>query len=269
MSNKFKEIRKAMGLNQKDFAAKLGIKQSYYSSIEQGKKEPSIKILDALWYLGVSFDWYYNGKGEMFVDTLNVGNNGEINISDSNNSMYTKIVEGMSFNKCTLIENNSDFLTKYYYGAPLLPHHYEYIQIKYYDSLSAKRVKELLDLEKDEYEEAYNQNVSLTSFLHYFNPPKFLKEKFALLKPFPEHFKDIVEEFEENTPELSNEKLKDILLILKMKEYTQGAYSMLGKLIDYMSRYKSLIYKYVRSNIIADFKGRCYKDEDTSFPDDL
>lgn len=243
MESKFKAIRKATGLSQKDFAAKLGIKQSYYSSIEQEKKEPSIKVIDALWSLGVSFDWYYDNKGEMFVDVFDVGDNINTNIAGRNKSMYTRYVEGVSTHKCDLIEKNNDFLTAYYHDTPLLPVNYEYMQIKYYNSLSMKRVKELLDLEKDDYEEAYNSNVSLTAFLHYLNPPEFLKEKFALLEPFPEYFKEYINEFEEDTENLKNEKLKDILLIIRIKESIEHSYRMLGKLIDYMSQYKDLIYR--------------------------
>lgn len=251
MGDKFRAIRNAMGLSQKDFAAKLGIKQAYYSMIEQGKKEPSIKVIDALWGLGVSFNWYYDDKGEMFVDVFNVDNNSDKNIDNSNISMYAKFVEGVSNNTCDLIESNYDFLTSFYYGNPLFPYHYEYMQIKYYNSLSLKRIKELLTLEKDAYEKAYNDDVSLTDFLHYLNPPDFLKEKFAQLQPFPEYFKKYMEEFKEETEELNNEKLKDILLIIRLKESTEDVYSGISKVIEYMKIYKNLIVSKLKSETVS------------------
>ena len=67
-NSKLKEIRQALGLNQKDFAAKLNIKQSYYSALELGKKDINTsKVLQTLFNeIGVNAEWYFNSVGTIF-----------------------------------------------------------------------------------------------------------------------------------------------------------------------------------------------------------
>lgn len=45
IGNAIKDLRKQKGLKQTDFAVKCGLSQSYLSSIEKGKKEPTLGIL--------------------------------------------------------------------------------------------------------------------------------------------------------------------------------------------------------------------------------
>jgi len=67
-NSKLKEIRQALKLSQKDFSEKLGIKQSYYSALELGKKDISTsKVLQTLFdRIGVNPEWYYNSNGVIF-----------------------------------------------------------------------------------------------------------------------------------------------------------------------------------------------------------
>lgn len=254
MNNKLKEVRLAIGLNQKEFASKLGIKQSYYSSLEQGKKEPSMRVIESLWPLGVSSEWFFHDKGAMFIDEFDVGNIHGDNIAKNNNEMYANFVQGVSQNTCDLIENNRFFLDRYYNETPLQPYHYEYMQIKYFNTLSVSKVKELLSLEKEAYEEQYNSHISLVKVLHYLNPPTFLKEKFRVPEPYPEHMKDYVKEFKEETEGLKNDKLKNILLIIRLKEDKEYLSSRLGKLINYMDMYKDFILGKLKADIVIDYK---------------
>lgn len=65
--NRLKEIRKKLRFSQAEFANRFGIKQSYYSAIERGENKMSGELLSILFTeIGVSPDWYYNGKGDMF-----------------------------------------------------------------------------------------------------------------------------------------------------------------------------------------------------------
>lgn len=66
--SKLKIIRQALSLSQKDFADKIGIKQSYYSALELGKKDISTsKVLQILFdKIGVNPEWYYNSNGDIF-----------------------------------------------------------------------------------------------------------------------------------------------------------------------------------------------------------
>jgi len=45
IGNAIKDLRQQKGFKQTDFAVKCGLSQSYLSSIEQGKKEPTLGIL--------------------------------------------------------------------------------------------------------------------------------------------------------------------------------------------------------------------------------
>jgi transcriptional regulator with XRE-family HTH domain len=45
IGNAIKDLRKQKGLKQTDFADQCGLSQSYLSSIEKGRKEPTLSIL--------------------------------------------------------------------------------------------------------------------------------------------------------------------------------------------------------------------------------
>jgi transcriptional regulator with XRE-family HTH domain len=45
IGNAIKELRQQKGLKQTDFAVQCGLSQSYLSSIEKGRKEPTLSIL--------------------------------------------------------------------------------------------------------------------------------------------------------------------------------------------------------------------------------
>jgi transcriptional regulator with XRE-family HTH domain len=60
-------IRKEIGLNQIDFACRIGLTQTSMSMIEIGKNpltEKNIKLICATF--AVNEDWLRHGKGEMF-----------------------------------------------------------------------------------------------------------------------------------------------------------------------------------------------------------
>lgn len=98
MSNKFKKVRTFLRLNQKDFAEKLGIKQAYYSAIEIGKRDASASVINALFNLNVSPEWFYNGKGEMFnsSDVCNIQNTKSDNGINNTTTSYAKTVNDLS-----------------------------------------------------------------------------------------------------------------------------------------------------------------------------
>ena len=66
---RLKEARVALGLKQKDFASRLGLKQASYSMIENGKctlRESVVKSVCTTF--AINEDWLKTGVGEMFVD---------------------------------------------------------------------------------------------------------------------------------------------------------------------------------------------------------
>jgi transcriptional regulator with XRE-family HTH domain len=69
MNERVTEIRKAKGLNQTDFARKIGITQASLSLIELGKSkltEANIRLICLSF--GVNEEWLREGKGEMLDD---------------------------------------------------------------------------------------------------------------------------------------------------------------------------------------------------------
>jgi transcriptional regulator with XRE-family HTH domain len=65
---RLKEIRKALGLNQKDFSERLGLAQGSYSSIETGTitlTEKNIKFI--CMSFNVNENWLRTGIGAMFT----------------------------------------------------------------------------------------------------------------------------------------------------------------------------------------------------------
>ena len=71
MIHRLKEIRKALGFNQTDFAKHLGITQTAYSMIENGNRplaEKYIKVICSTFH--VNENWLVTGVGEMFLSSL-------------------------------------------------------------------------------------------------------------------------------------------------------------------------------------------------------
>lgn len=65
---RFKEIRKTLNLNQKEFAEKLKIKQSQVSEIESGKRSIAASIvLSLIDNLNINRQWLETGEGEMII----------------------------------------------------------------------------------------------------------------------------------------------------------------------------------------------------------
>ncbi len=80
---KLKQIRLDKGLNQKEFSTLLGVKQSYYSELENGKREITTRVLSELAVkLKISLDWFLFNKGSM-------------NIADRDISHVANSIEGI------------------------------------------------------------------------------------------------------------------------------------------------------------------------------
>lgn len=67
VNSRFKEARKLLGFNQKEFASQLGISQTHVSSIENGKDNPSTALLKLLSVkFGIDEEWVIEGIGSPF-----------------------------------------------------------------------------------------------------------------------------------------------------------------------------------------------------------
>lgn len=64
LGERFREIRKVRGLNQKEFAGELGVSQNHISSIENDKEKPSAALQKLVCYkFSIDEEWLREGKG--------------------------------------------------------------------------------------------------------------------------------------------------------------------------------------------------------------
>lgn len=68
MKERIKNIRKYLKLNQTEFGARLGVKQTTVASWELGTRDPQDMVIKAICdNYGVNETWLRTGEGEMFV----------------------------------------------------------------------------------------------------------------------------------------------------------------------------------------------------------
>lgn len=70
MHERIKQLRKALGLTQAEFGAKVGLKQNSVAIIESGRTTANATIKSICNAFNVSEDWLRNGEGEMFAPTF-------------------------------------------------------------------------------------------------------------------------------------------------------------------------------------------------------
>ncbi len=69
MNNRIRELRKALGFSQKEFAGQIGLKQNAISYMEKNGStvtEHNIRMICA--QFSVNEDWLRNGSGTMFLE---------------------------------------------------------------------------------------------------------------------------------------------------------------------------------------------------------
>lgn len=70
IGERIKEVRKALGMNQTDFAARLGSVQNTITGYETGRRVPSNQVIASICReFRVNEEWLRTGAGEMFVPT--------------------------------------------------------------------------------------------------------------------------------------------------------------------------------------------------------
>ena len=109
IKTRLKELRKHLSLNQKQMAEILGVKQSYYSEVENGNRPVTGKLVENLSsQKSVSADWLYTGKGEMFT-----GERSGINEDNETFVLATKIdnkdVYELLLNKASKKKDKSEY----------------------------------------------------------------------------------------------------------------------------------------------------------------
>ena len=69
MNNRIRELRKALGITQKEFAEKIGLRQNAISNMEKEKYPITTQNLKSICsQFHVNEAWLRTGEGEMFVE---------------------------------------------------------------------------------------------------------------------------------------------------------------------------------------------------------
>ena len=72
MNERLREIRKYLGLSQRDFCNKIGMSQSTYAALETGVRELKDAYLKLICKsFNISEEWLKTGNGEMFLEEPN------------------------------------------------------------------------------------------------------------------------------------------------------------------------------------------------------
>ena len=73
MNQRFLEVRKALGLNQKEFADRIKVSRSYTGVLEATNREINDRIIELICInCGVSEKWLRRGTGKMFKNVPNL-----------------------------------------------------------------------------------------------------------------------------------------------------------------------------------------------------
>lgn len=68
MNERIKQLRKHLGLNQTEFGARIGVKQTTIAGYERGASTPLDAVVSAICReFNVSERWLRDGEGEMFL----------------------------------------------------------------------------------------------------------------------------------------------------------------------------------------------------------
>jgi len=68
INNRLVELRTQLGISQKDMSQQLSVRQSYYSDLENGRRNVSNKFIDKVCStLNVQKNWLYTGLGDIFT----------------------------------------------------------------------------------------------------------------------------------------------------------------------------------------------------------
>lgn len=71
MQNRLKKLRKELGLNQTEFANRLGLTQSTITLLEHGKTPITDKHIKPICSVfNVNENWFKTGEGQMFAEDL-------------------------------------------------------------------------------------------------------------------------------------------------------------------------------------------------------
>jgi len=108
INSRLKEIREILQLTQKDFSKILEVKQSYYSDVENGKREVTTKLIKNLVAIfKFSADWIFTGLGNKNITDVDITN------SDTKSKIASKNSNRVSPQQSRLLFISNDKVLSY------------------------------------------------------------------------------------------------------------------------------------------------------------
>ena len=114
MNDRIKELRKAMGLNQTAFGARVGIKQTTVAGYENGTRQPMDAVITSICReFNVHRKWLEDGTGEMFLPAIDDEMNyvSEL-LEDVDNPLY-EIIKSIMKTYLELDEKQKDMVKSF------------------------------------------------------------------------------------------------------------------------------------------------------------
>ncbi|WP_149912725.1 helix-turn-helix domain-containing protein [Sphingobacterium cavernae] len=208
VGKKLKELRVQLDMNQTQMADTLSVSQSYYSSIEKGKKPITNRLMNMI-IEKFDLDRGYFGLESISKNITNegillggdMGGNGDI----------------IAFNKA-----------------------YEVNKLAFYLNHSSKRLERILNTIKDDLKLAIDTYDKAIDIMQYFDAPNFMKEEYSKVFVISELENDIEDEIKEDYANVSDYKTLICLKILRNEDNILQVQRSLMLLINDIHKYRDM-----------------------------
>lgn len=235
LNRRFHEIRKLLGLTQKEIAGKLSISQGSVTDIERCRIGVSNKVIEKLEAeLDINKAWFYTGENLPFKTESNNDkyvkiqgyNTGDDTGFSSENEREQIIKRGVELSN--KLGNNDD---------PLFNGYYEDNKLAFYLRHNDIRLDGLLSVAISDLKDIYNALKKLTSFIANVGAPDFIRDRFSPMAEFEIYKNDLDAEFDETYNQIKDVKVLKCTRIIHYEEDINHNKYLLIQMIEYVDRY--------------------------------
>jgi transcriptional regulator with XRE-family HTH domain len=206
--NRLKNIRESLNINQLELSEILGIRQSYYSEMETGKRPVGVKVIKKLRELyNISSDWMYSGSGDIYIAKV-----------DKEDTL--KSVPSLSTITAKSIKRKN--------------------WVAFYLDMTDDQLELELSIAIENLSDEYKDYSDLIEVLHSLNPPARLLEKFPKVKQFTDYKAGSEDEFDLLHSHVKKPGLLKALKILYYLDDAQHFRGAISKVISWMHRYSEM-----------------------------
>ncbi len=218
MRDRLKEIRLDSGLSQSEFSKKLSVKQSYYSDLENGKREITTKVITSLSEnFNVSSEWLLFNIGNKYQNTSAI-------------EMGDKEVSMSSHSNISKIQNSS------MYTSQLLEEYSLYFQ-----NLPSSQITMIKVIKREELKDVYLSYIKLASFLQKLDKDKIISEKFKCNKDVKTYISECELEIAEDLNGIKDDRLISAILARHYITLIEFWIDQVKIIITHIDRYSDLL----------------------------